>query len=179
MKNLITVLLVATVAVCLLSVRTVGINNTREFWARVINSPSRFEILSDFSGEAVLDNETGLVWQRTPVPGEGEPIEAPRRDAFITCAEKTIGTRKGWRLPKVEELASLVDSTQQPPSLPPNHPFTDVNPTGLYWTASTVSTGEGLLVTFNMSQAPIDLQNVDNPNLYWCVRGGGGHDGGQ
>jgi hypothetical protein len=31
-------------------------------------SCSRFVVLSNFNGEAVLDRETGLVWERTPGP---------------------------------------------------------------------------------------------------------------
>src|SRR4026207_326071 len=28
--------------------------------------PNRFKVLSDFNNEAVLDRETGLVWEKTP-----------------------------------------------------------------------------------------------------------------
>jgi hypothetical protein len=33
------------------------------------SSCSRFLVLSNFNNEAVLDRETGLVWERTPDPG--------------------------------------------------------------------------------------------------------------
>ena len=38
----------------------------------------------------------------------------------------------------VEELASLVDSTQGPPTLPNGHPFNDVQ-SNFYWSATTIA----------------------------------------
>ena len=61
MKHLRKVLPLAALLVCLLSVSAIDVNNTREYWAKVNNGPTRFEVLNDFNGEAVLDNETGHV----------------------------------------------------------------------------------------------------------------------
>ena len=72
---------------------------------------------STLDDDVVLDRETGLVWQRT--------VSAVSVDWFTAisyCYTTTAGGRKGWRLPAVEELASLVDSTQTNPSLPVGHP---------------------------------------------------------
>ena len=71
-------------------------------WDRIIHGPARFKILSAFGGEAVLDKETGLVWEKAP----STDVSA-WRNAVIGCANKIVGGRFGWRLPAIEELSSL------------------------------------------------------------------------
>ena len=60
-------------------------------------------MLDQFNSEAVLDRETGLVWQRSPVTGP-----APWVAALSYCRQQVIGDRKGWRLPSYEEMSTLV-----------------------------------------------------------------------
>jgi hypothetical protein len=99
-------------------------------WDQKINDSSkRFVVLSAFNGEAVLDKETQLVWQRTAIPGS-----ASYPNVAAVCVSVSIGGRMGWRLPTVHELTSLVDVTQDNPALPAGHPFTI--PVQGYWTAT-------------------------------------------
>ncbi|MGH7623318.1 MAG: DUF1566 domain-containing protein, partial [Gemmatimonadaceae bacterium] len=63
---------------------------------------------------AVLDRETGLVWQRDP-----GPTAVGWYSAVIGCLAATTGNRMGWRLPSLEELRSLMDGT----ALPVGNPF--------------------------------------------------------
>src|SRR5689334_3074165 len=72
----------------------------------------RFTVLPLFNGEAVLDKETGLVWERQPDGNKHTWFESVER-----CYVVNHGDRQGWRLPTMEELSSLVDSTQQSPAL--------------------------------------------------------------
>ncbi|MBK6395800.1 MAG: DUF1566 domain-containing protein [Betaproteobacteria bacterium] len=51
------------------------------------------------------------------------------------CAMRAIGGRRGWRLPSVHELASLVDPAATNPALPSGHPFLNVQ-SGIYWSAA-------------------------------------------
>src|SRR5438128_10641825 len=81
----------------------------------------RFIVLSDWSGAAVLDLETGLVWEQSPSASPADWFGAQAR-----CNSLTAGDRLGWRLPTLQELASLVDPTQSNPALPPGHPFSNV-----------------------------------------------------
>ena len=97
-----------------------------ESWDQRITTPNRFELV--LGGGAVLDHETELVWERNP-GATGDWASAVDR-----CYRRTVGGlaqiggrlspgRKGWRLPTVEELASLVDPSQELPALPSGHPF--------------------------------------------------------
>ena len=93
-------------------------------WDRRINSAQqRFKVLTEFNSEAVLDRETGLVWERRPST-DGMAWSMAR----LVCAQKAVGGRGGWRLPSFSELASFVDpsvTNPQVPRLPTGHPFLD------------------------------------------------------
>lgn len=134
----------------------------------------RFIVLANMSSAAVLDRETGLVWERAPSP---DPVAY--RAALVRCNEfVTIGNRLGWRLPTVQELATLIDPTQRSPALPPGHPFIDVQFDGYYFTvtADGRNTDNKWVVSFANEG---DLSNGINGNqdqlrFVWCVRGGQG-----
>ena len=92
---------------------------------------SRF--LCVLSDAAVLDRETGLVWERVPSAVAAANWATARRD----CAQLILGGRAGWRSPSEEELTSLLGGAM------PGHPFTLVLAT-FYWTATTVPSGMSL-----------------------------------
>jgi len=71
-------------------------------WNRTLADGDRFELC--LNDEAVLDNETGLVWVRRPRKENLHWVgvkDAARKAVF--------GNRAGWRVPTFEELATLVD----------------------------------------------------------------------
>ncbi|MDE1890737.1 MAG: DUF1566 domain-containing protein [Planctomycetota bacterium] len=126
-------------------------------------------------GTCVLDKETGLVWERSP-SSKGVPYTWA--DAVEYAYRKTLGGRKGWRLPTIEELASLVDYGQRDPSLPPDNPFklVDYGIVG-YWTVSTINASDPHLawkVFFH--DGFIDGEDKSHGGYVWCVRGGHAYD---
>jgi hypothetical protein len=87
-----------------------------------------------------------------------------------------VGNQKGWRLPSLFELMSLVDPAgAAPPTLPPGHPFTDVQAFGGgsdYWSATTVAdfpTADAWIVNF--TNGAVGHGTKSSANHVWCVRG--------
>src|SRR4051794_21915081 len=135
----------------------------QSFGQRLTAPPSRlqiflrFSILPDFNNEAVLDQQTGLIWQRTPTgtgdgldPGGSNIPRSWQRVLAVCHAAVHTGLRWGWRVPSVEELLTLVDAAANTSgALPAGSPFQNVF--GPYWTATTFERIPGLAyaVSFN------------------------------
>jgi hypothetical protein len=85
----------------------------------------------------------------------------------------------GWRLPTVEEAASLLDPTQTAwPTLPEGHPFVGVVASSVYWTMTTVAgTSSDAWYVYFGTGTTVDTLSKTELRLAWCVRGGHGHDG--
>jgi hypothetical protein len=143
-------------------------------WDQTFPSAQRFMVLTNFGSAAVLDRETGLVWERTP-----DTNAVVWGVAIGACTARTTGGRKAWRLPSVHELASLIDpSVAFPgPTLPSGHPFLNIPPSTIsspdfFWTATDSSDppllawgvflGDGSLATYD---------KMTNNFRVWCVRG--------
>jgi hypothetical protein len=137
-------------------------------WDKVLPVAQRFVILAAFNNQAVRDNETGLVWERSP------DMTIPTvewEDSRRACVNKNIGGRKGWRLPSVVELASLIDpSVQTPPLLPVGHPFSNV--AGSYWSATRNINSTQFAWAVSFVSGNIDPNQGSSPYHGWCVRGG-------
>ena len=123
--------------------------------------------------QGVLDKETGLVWERSPDNGFGSWAYAVR-----VCHAVEIGGRWGWRLPTIEELTSLIDSSQPEPHLPEGSPFYDVQLGGQgYWTQTTDSETDTLAWYVPFEIGAPNVQSKDSTDFVWCVRGGHGNGG--
>lgn len=139
--------------------------------ATTSNCP-RFIIV--MGGVAVLDRETGLVWERSP----GSQLFGDLSLAAFACTNKVLGGRKGWRLPTIPELGSLIDpNVPSPgPKLPAGHPFTRVATSlNVFYRSATVRAGfDDQVWAASFSNGGLGTENA--PGLVWCVRGGHGTD---
>ena len=108
-------------------------------WDQTMPASTRFVVLTNFNSQAVLDRETGLVWQRSPFQG----IVAGHEVATTFCLNSIVGDRSGWRLPAAAELSSLFDPlATMLPGFSAGHPFTGFPvATAYYWTATTDPAG--------------------------------------
>jgi uncharacterized protein DUF1566 len=150
-------------------------------WHRILPVADRFKLVmpttANPAGEAVLDKETGLVWEKSP-----DTTLQVWMDALSSCLNATVGGRMGWRLPTVEELASLrALHGSSYPLLPTGHPFINVQSTQFpyYWAASSFAAfGSGQWVVGFGSGIPVTVdKGGTGTNYVWCVRGGRGLDG--
>jgi hypothetical protein len=97
--------------------------------------------------------------------------------AIVQSFAKAIAGRKGWRLPAMEEVLSLVDPSNSNPTLPTGHPFQGIKTDDYYWSSTL---GMTALPTYawgyNFGNA--DTSNVlkSGAEYVWLVRGGFGHD---
>ena len=132
----------------------------------------RFTVLAEFSGAAVRDNNTGLVWEQAP------SSMATWADARLTIvstrwsrAPPTVGGTRGWRLPSVAELASLIDPSMPAPFVPGLFAGVQLAP---YWSATT--NAAQISTSWSVDFGDRGLVGQTNKTTggtlpYWCVRG--------
>jgi len=146
-------------------------------WDQTLPVATRFIVLTNMNSAAVLDRETGLVWEQSPGTSTFEWVFAS-----FSCNQRSTGGRMGWRLPTVQELGSLIEPNPFPSqSLPSGHPFINVSATKFYWsaTSSALFFPERVWVV-DFYRDDITSINVGVANkavqsgLVWCVRGGQG-----
>jgi hypothetical protein len=116
-------------------------------------------------GWAVLDRETGLVWERSP---QFNWVNS-WTNTVNSCYGK-INPHGGWRLPTVEELTSLRVSGG---GLPEGHPFQNIHVATdtAYWTitAGDTDSSQAFAVPF-YNNVPWKSDKTLQ-NYAWCVRG--------
>jgi hypothetical protein len=147
-------------------------------WSRTLPASSgcasaRFSCV--MGGAAVLDYETGLVWEKTPLNGS----PTTWANAAAVCTSLQTGGRFGWRLPTANELLSLKDPSNFPDALPTGHPFTGTgnNP---FWSSTTdpLDNARARWISFVglASNEQSALKTANTLAGAWCVRGGVGFD---
>jgi hypothetical protein len=124
---------------------------------------SRFECV--MGGQAVLDKETGLVWEQSP-----DTTTKTWYAACSHCFNRSVFYRKGWRLPTIEELTSLFDMSLGGFKLPSGHPFANVQ-NATYWSSTSSSEYANYKWYVFMSGSASTI-NKGTSKYVWCVRGG-------
>ena len=140
-------------------------------WAQTIPPNTRFVVLSNMNNEAVLDKETGLVWAKTTAPGVNMYTWQAAMDY---CTTLVLGGRSGWRLPTVEEQASIAYMIPAIGlSISPAAPF--ILNDNEFWTATTDENNQSYAwVVFNIGYT---MQQFNGYYIktggcgVWCVRG--------
>ena len=148
-------------------------------WDQSLPSSTRFIVLSNMNTAAVLDRETGLVWERTPGPMRTDLHHI----AQLECLRRNVAGHRGWRLPAAHELLSLMGPVQaEEPALEPGHPFNVANITISLWTSTIVLIDHsGNNNNTEIRPAPIMVTlrgtvgshavNSNSVHPVWCVRG--------
>jgi|CXWL01.1.fsa_nt_gi hypothetical protein len=142
-------------------------------WSRELSATggctsARFQCV--FNNQAVLDRETGLVWERVPTI-----TNYTWAAAIEACAELAIVNRLGWRLPTFDELNSLI-VLDAGDDFPDGHPFS-VTPSTAFWSLTT-DPGNTVVwgITTSSAGSVVSLLKTGAFDK-WCVRGGEGING--
>jgi hypothetical protein len=126
----------------------------------------------DETDDVVLDKETGLVWARD---ANSAAETKAWGDAILYCRHSvTLGNRKGWRLPTIEELTSLLDPSMSGPALPSGHPFVNVQPE-LYWSNTSGESDSTTAWSCQMDGGQVIYFFKTDSQRVWPVRGGNGY----
>jgi hypothetical protein len=117
----------------------------------------------------VLDNVTGLTWQRVVAMGA-----QPHTESAAYCASLVLGgsaaTAGEWRLPTVLELRSIVDEGVSPPGPtidPDAFPATSATE---FWTANAVVGSPALRWAVSFGDGSVGEQDALNSYNARCVR---------
>ena len=146
-------------------------------WDKIIpDAAQRF--VDALDGSALLDKETGLVWQKTVSQTQLSWVEADK-----ACVNNVTGNRSGWRLPTVHELMSILEPYLGLMQLPANVLFKGIPPYS-YWTSSPYpgTLDSSYYVYFDLSIVNNTLTGASAKGYsnslptaqlhFWCVRGG-------
>ncbi len=142
-------------------------------WDQILSASERFKLV--MGGDAVLDKQTGLVWEQSPDTTNHvweENFTAPV-DARLHCLRLGTGGQSGWRLPSIHELLSLLvpGNPTGGPDLSPGHPFTNVQ--SAYWSATTNAAAPTNAWAVNFNSGDLATPAKMRSFSVWCVRGGG------
>jgi len=138
-------------------------------------------------GEAVLDNQTMLVWDRSPhdtrndTDGDADDFMVfeglGNNDAYNHCKHRVIGGQMGQRLPnfafddrELDEVHSLKNSNSPEGKyfLPPNHPFIGIQ-SACYWSGTTIFEGTHRM-SFRIDSDTEEGGPQPDGCLTWCVQ---------
>jgi len=130
----------------------------------------------ELGDDVVLDRETGLLWVRDLTRGRGVPtfgFEFSFPDAVTKSLNVVRHGRKGFRLPTVDELTSLLYFAPGPGDrLPPGHPFVAVK-TGdddWYWSCTPDLSREGNVFIVNLARGEIASKALRDPQGHYTSR---------
>ena len=97
-------------------------------------------------------------------------------DAIEYCINREAANRKGFHVPMVEQLSSLVDTSNSDPTLPTRHPFLNIQ-SGGYWSTTAYAGNPAVRWNVNFGDGEVRNYWFGSGNFVWCVRGGQSFDG--
>jgi len=121
--------------------------------------------------DLVLDKETGLIWTR-----DADLTEEGWQAAISFCRSYSGGHRRGWRLPTIEEISTLLDTSRYYPALPEGHPFINMQ-YYFYWSSTTYESNNDRAWAVLMLDGRMSFgdKSGDLELHVWPVRGGNGY----
>ncbi len=87
------------------------------------------DFVRDTETGIVSDSVTGLQWQDNAV---GRPVSW--QSAIDRCENLTLGKENGWRLPNIDELKTIIDTSRVNPAI--KSAFTTTDSSYYYWSST-------------------------------------------
>lgn len=131
---------------------------------------------ADNGDGSVTDNLTGLIWLKNAGCFAAQNWDAALTSAN-TLAEGSCGLSDAsvagdWHLPDKNELLSLIDYGASTAALPAGHPFTSVQSTVNYWSATTYTFNPGSAWRVSLLSGSEDYGSKSDNRIAWPVRMG-------
>ena len=111
----------------------------------------------------VLDNKTGLTWQRVPAAPASNAAEAASY-----CSALVLANLSDWRLPSMKELQTILDDSRYDPMVD-STAFPAISKDDMFWSSSAHPVANNMwLVQMNNGSTPGDESTAVHQVL--CVR---------
>ncbi|MCP5005206.1 MAG: DUF1566 domain-containing protein [Planctomycetes bacterium] len=141
--------------------QAIGNGNGNGDNCQILSEDARWVVLDCGIRDEVFDKDSGLTWEQHP-----SSLARTWDEGHTYCASLGVG----WEMPELVELQSLVDTNQQDPALPLNHPFDNVQST-LYWSSTTNVDHTTFAWNVNFNNGLVSTSsNKDDFRHVWCVR---------
>jgi hypothetical protein len=132
----------------------------------VANPTGAFEI----EGDVVHDTKTCVDWMRTTQTG----VNYAAAETF--CGDSTLGGFDDWRIPTVDELASIITKCgKYPPEGPIDTTVFDLQGDG-YWTTTSAGEPNKVCAIGMLNAGGYYHYGTAGPQVVRCVRGKGAVD---
>jgi hypothetical protein len=141
-------------------------------------SPTHAARFNDNGDQTVTDTQTGLTWTKDAnLPGTDLDYSGSLDFVAAMNGSHSFGYQD-WRLPAIDELASLIDHNRSNPSLPAGHPFSNVA-ASYYWSATQVPGSDLSVMNWEVDFyfGNLSSNHTWNNDLLWPVRGTMGGSG--
>jgi len=126
---------------------------------------NQVERFKDNRNGTITDLATSLMWSKAP-----KQIATNWDGATDYCRELSLGGHSGWRLPTINEMKRLTDTTQQNPALPAGHPFSNILTHLGYWTKTRHRFGRNYVYQMSLWYGrDAHLKKTEN-GIVWPVR---------
>jgi len=139
---------------------------------------------TDNQDGTITDNLTGLIWLQDVgclgAANWANALTAVNSLSSGQCGLNDSSSAGSWRLPNINELASVIDFSAADPALSANHPFQNV-PTTIYWSSTSYYggvSGSDKAWTLRLSDGRYMNDTAANvkataTNQIWAVQGAG------
>jgi hypothetical protein len=141
---------------------------TNANFVRCVRGTSLNVSFTDNGDETIIDNNTGLIWQK-----EDENSPLTWENALTYCENLILGGQSDWRLPNIRELESISDLSKYNPAIDEAY---FPNTSNLHYWSSTSSAGITNSAWYVGTYSGGTWYDSKD-NIHWvrCVRGGKGN----